>query len=119
MKSYLGGNPELKLALSEDLVVGKTANSYGRLVLDDANFHECVDLTEFESGKVLSFIPPDGEFAVMNYRITNEFNPPFKITPSLEQVNGHRLEFNLKVFFVCLFVCESLCKKKESINPTL
>ena len=36
MKSYLAGNPELRLALNEDLVIGKQADGgYGAVVLDD------------------------------------------------------------------------------------
>ena len=33
MKSYLAGNPELRLALNEDLVVGK-GGPYGTVVLE-------------------------------------------------------------------------------------
>ena len=35
-----------------------------QVVLDDCNFHECVDLSEFEMGRCLNFYPPEGEFAV-------------------------------------------------------
>merc|ERR1712217_404334 len=71
MKSYLSGNPELKLALNEDLVIGSGANAsvpkYGSgnssITLDDCNFHECVRLDEFEETRTLHFIPPDGEFS--------------------------------------------------------
>ena len=48
MKSYLSGNPELSLALNEDLVIGKGGN-WGSVILDDCNFHECVRLDEFEN----------------------------------------------------------------------
>jgi AP-4 complex subunit mu-1 len=57
MKSFLSGNPELRLALNEDLVIGKGGN-YGSVILDDCNFHECVRLDEFESSRTLHFIPP-------------------------------------------------------------
>ncbi|CAM9265147.1 unnamed protein product [Phaeothamnion confervicola] len=100
MKSYLSGNPELRLALNEDLVIGKGGGSYGSVVLDDCNFHECVRLDDFETlrqasfwkaGK-LSFIPPDGEFVVLNYRITGEFRAPFRLFPSMEEVSPYRLD---------------------------
>ena len=59
MKSYLNGNPPLKLALNSDLHIGKGANSMGSLVvLDDCNFHECVDTSDFEVNKVLKIHPP-------------------------------------------------------------
>ncbi|RYH00557.1 hypothetical protein EON65_49180 [archaeon] len=67
------GNPELRLALNEDLVIGKSSGVYGSVVLDDVNFHECVHLDEFESSKVLHFLPPDGEFSLLNYRVTADF----------------------------------------------
>lgn len=91
MKSFLAGNPELRLALNEDLVIGK-GGQYGSVVLDDCNFHECVHLDEFESGRTLHFLPPDGEFVVLNYRITADFRTPFRIFPSLEEAGPYKLE---------------------------
>jgi AP-4 complex subunit mu-1 len=76
MKSYLLGNPELRLVLNDDLIVGRANNMgqhLGAVVLDDCNFHECVDLRDFESMKTLTINPPDGEFLVMNYRINGDY----------------------------------------------
>ena len=93
MKSYLTGNPLLRLALNEDLVIGKNnAGAYGSVVLDDCNFHECVHLDEFETGRTLHFLPPDGEFAVLNYRITADFRTPFKLYPSLEESGTYKID---------------------------
>eukprot|EP00475_Leptophrys_vorax_P014168 TRINITY_DN2055_c0_g3_i2.p1 TRINITY_DN2055_c0_g3~~TRINITY_DN2055_c0_g3_i2.p1 ORF type:complete len:242 (+),score=57.47 TRINITY_DN2055_c0_g3_i2:822-1547(+) len=98
MKSYLSGNPELRLALNEELVIGKiSGNQFGALVLDDCNFHECVRLNEFEMTKVLSFVPPDGEFALMNYRVTTPFKPPFRITHSVDVIGGYKVEVSLRI----------------------
>ncbi|GAB5030969.1 coatomer protein gamma sub-unit [Nannochloropsis oceanica] len=98
MKSYLSGNPELKLALNSDLVIGKGGGSgYGAVVLDDCNFHECVRLDEFESSRTLSFFPPDGEFILLNYRITGEFRAPFRIFPTVEEISPYRLEMSLMI----------------------
>ena len=33
--------------------------------LDDVTFHQCVNLTRFNSEKTVSFVPPDGEFELM------------------------------------------------------
>mmetsp|Transcript_65288 Transcript_65288/g.156041 ORF Transcript_65288/g.156041 Transcript_65288/m.156041 type:complete len:446 (-) Transcript_65288:79-1416(-) len=102
MKSYLMGNPELKLALNEDIVVkgqapGGSHGGYGAVILDDCNFHECVKLEEFGELRTLSFYPPDGEFAVMNYRITGDFRVPFRIIPFVEQADKNRIEITIKV----------------------
>merc|ERR1712190_427128 len=102
MKSYLMGNPELKLALNEDIniknqTLGGLHGGYGAVTLDDCNFHECVDLEDFSDSRTLSFYPPDGEFAVMNYRITGDFRVPFRIFPFVEQQSPHRIEISIKV----------------------
>ncbi|KAJ1375810.1 Mu-like proteiny domain, partial [Sesbania bispinosa] len=82
MKSYLTGNPEIRLALNEDLSIGRSqgpvygyrsSSGSGAVILDDCNFHESVRLDNFDMDKTLSLIPPDGEFPVMNYRMTQEF----------------------------------------------
>lgn len=97
MKSFLSGNPPLQLAVNSDLVIGVENRSYGGLVLDDATFHECVDLSSFESDRVLGIKPPDGEFVVMNYRMSAEFRAPFRVIPRIEEVSPYKLDFTLKV----------------------
>mmetsp|Transcript_24994 Transcript_24994/g.37956 ORF Transcript_24994/g.37956 Transcript_24994/m.37956 type:complete len:470 (+) Transcript_24994:36-1445(+) len=97
IKSYLAGNPELRLALNEDLVIGRDSGQYGSIVVDDMIFNNCVNLTEFDSAKTLSFVPPDGEFNVLNYRITGEFNTPFRIFPAVEEVESNKLEISVMI----------------------
>lgn len=88
MKSYLQNNPELRLVLNNDLQVGREGGFGGGTVcLDDCNFHECVDLRDFESMKTLIINPPDGEFLVMNYRINGDYNPPFRVYPVIDELN--------------------------------
>ncbi len=38
------------------------------LLVQDVTFHQCVNLGKFNTEKVVSFVPPDGEFALMQYR---------------------------------------------------
>jgi len=45
MKNYLKDNSLLKLKLINDLVIGK--GNIGSVVLDDCNFHESVNISEF------------------------------------------------------------------------
>lgn len=99
MKSYLAGNPQLRLALNEDLAIGRNGNkSYGGgVTVDDINFHDCVNLSEWEHGRTLSFHPPDGEFIALNYRMTGEFKTPFRIFPSIEEVESNKLEISVHV----------------------
>jgi hypothetical protein len=45
----------------------------GRAVeLEDIKFHQCVRLARFENDRTISFIPPDGEFDLMSYRLQTE-----------------------------------------------
>lgn len=101
MKSFLSGQPELRLGLNEDLVIGRANVGSGRpsLVFDDCNFHECLRLEEFEHDRVLSFSPPVGEFTVMNYRINaiNEIHVPFRCVSIVDQVAPHRTEVLVKI----------------------
>jgi len=51
MKSYLKGGPVLKLALNDDLGIGPTSKTAVRI--DDCNFNECVNYSEFDFTKTL------------------------------------------------------------------
>mmetsp|Transcript_18984 Transcript_18984/g.27038 ORF Transcript_18984/g.27038 Transcript_18984/m.27038 type:complete len:495 (+) Transcript_18984:69-1553(+) len=100
MKSYLAGNPQLRLALNEDLIVGKNSGSTSYssgVTVDDINFNDCVNLSEWDHGRTLSFYPPDGEFIVLSYRMTGEFKTPFRIFPSIEEVEANKLEIAVHI----------------------
>ncbi|CAG9311558.1 unnamed protein product [Blepharisma stoltei] len=97
MKSYLKNNPQLRLALNDDLVIGRNNGNYGSTVLDDCNFHECVNSNEFNEFKILTINPPDGEFVVMNYRIRGDYQTPFRIFPFVEVLTPYKLELLVKV----------------------
>ena len=53
-------------------------------MLDDCNFHQSVSLDKFETDRLLELVPPDGEFAVMNYRSTYPFKAPFRVQTIIE-----------------------------------
>lgn len=100
MKSFLINNPELRVNLNEDLVIGKqNANIYAsQMVVDDANFHECVRLDEFEEQRSLVFVPPEGEFVLMNYRVTGtDIRPPFRIAPVMEEISPTQIDVFVRV----------------------
>jgi AP-4 complex subunit mu-1 len=47
--------------------------------------------------KSLRIDPPEGEFVVMNYRITADFNAPFKVFAFFETVNQYKVELTIKL----------------------
>ena len=72
MKSFLSGMPELKLGLNDKLMFEATGRANTRIKaveLEDIKFHQCVRLARFENDRTISFIPPDGEFELMSYRL--------------------------------------------------
>jgi AP-4 complex subunit mu-1 len=99
MKSFLGGTPDLKLGLNEDLQVGRgnSMSKFASVCLDSVNFHENVDYSKFETERMLSFRPPDGEFVVMNYRVTTEYTMPFRILPTITPLGTYKLELLVKI----------------------
>ena len=101
MKSYLTGNPSLRVSLNEDLKITTdeipTTSFSSSSILDDANFHECADLTEFPSSRIISLTPPDGEFVLMNYRIANFDKLPFRLHPNADCLGADRLDVSVAV----------------------
>jgi AP-1 complex subunit mu len=71
MRCYLSGMPDLRLGLNDKVLFENTGTtSKGRTVeMDDMKFHQCVRLSRFENDRTISFIPPDGEFELMSYRL--------------------------------------------------
>eukprot|EP00817_Percolomonadidae_sp_ATCC50343_P000747 CAMPEP_0117428612 /NCGR_PEP_ID=MMETSP0758-20121206/8283_1 /TAXON_ID=63605 /ORGANISM="Percolomonas cosmopolitus, Strain AE-1 (ATCC 50343)" /LENGTH=312 /DNA_ID=CAMNT_0005215069 /DNA_START=305 /DNA_END=1243 /DNA_ORIENTATION=+ len=67
-------------------------------IIEDISFHPCIRLARYEQSKILSFIPPDGEFDLINYRIEyNETNSPVYCTPQITGYKGGaRVTLNLK-----------------------
>ena len=49
------------------------------VVMQDVTFHQCVNLGKFNTEKVVSFVPPDGEFELMKYRCQEGIKQPFKV----------------------------------------
>lgn len=52
-------------------------------LFDDASFHPCVRYHRYEMDRVVSFIPPDGNFCLMKYRIYQPIQPPIYCKPSI------------------------------------
>merc|ERR1719145_301488 len=75
--------PELKLGLNDKLLFEATGRrtggrglSKGKAVeMEDIKFHQCVRLARFENDRTISFIPPDGEFELMSYRLNTQVKP--------------------------------------------
>lgn len=102
--------------------------------MEDVRFHQCVRLTRFvpspspsrlppspfnprsphpihlrfENDKTISFIPPDGDFELMSYRIAAEFKPLVWVEATVKEHSGSRIEYTVKV--------RSQYKKRSTAN---
>lgn len=84
MKPFLSGMPEVKLALSsrlqwqrtDSLIRGPAAE------LPDVKFHQCVRMPRFEEDGVLSFIPPNHGFSLMDYELPAA-RQPFRLSTAV------------------------------------
>mmetsp|Transcript_23495 Transcript_23495/g.28236 ORF Transcript_23495/g.28236 Transcript_23495/m.28236 type:complete len:454 (-) Transcript_23495:169-1530(-) len=99
MKSFLSGMPELKLGLNDKLMFEATGrgNQVKKAVeLEDIKFHQCVRLARFENDRTISFIPPDGEFDLMTYRLNTHVKPLIWVEAVVEPHKGSRIEYMIK-----------------------
>jgi len=105
MKALLSGMPECKFGLNDKLIMEKEGGAAAAAVanqkttgveIDDCTFHRCVRLGKFDTERTITFIPPDGEFELMRYRI-NAPAQPFRLLPNINEEGKTRLTVNLKV----------------------
>ena len=75
------------------------ALSKGGIEIEDMRFHQCVRLGRFDKDRAITFIPPDGAFELMTYRVSEYLNFPFKILANVQEssLNKNRLGFNISV----------------------
>ena len=118
MKCFLSGMPELTIGLNDRLGMesggaGGGAGGAGgnddhgknhgggrvkkQIDLADLQFHQCVNLSKFDSEKVISFTPPDGEFDLMKFRVTDTVSLPFKVMPLVRELGRTRLSVDVKI----------------------
>lgn len=99
MRSYLSGMPELKLGLNDKLLFeahGRAATKGKSIEMEDIKFHQCVRLARFDVDRTISFIPPDGEFELMSYRLSTAVRPLIWIEAVVEPYSHSRIEYLIK-----------------------
>jgi Adaptor complexes medium subunit family len=65
--------------------------------MEDVKFHQCVRLSRFENDRTISFIPPDGEFELMSYRLSTPIKPLIWVEATIDSHRGSRVEYMVKV----------------------
>ncbi|XP_016511163.1 AP-1 complex subunit mu-2-like isoform X1 [Nicotiana tabacum] len=98
MRAYLSGMPECKLGLNDRLILEAQGRpTKGKSIdLDDIKFHQCVRLARFENDRTISFIPPDGSFDLMTYRLSTQVKPLIWVEAQVERHSRSRVEMSVK-----------------------
>ncbi|KAI9098969.1 hypothetical protein K1719_024736 [Acacia pycnantha] len=76
VNSHITGIPDLTLSFANPSI------------LDDVRFHRCVRFRPWESDQILSFVPPDGQFKLMSYRVRKLKSTPIYVKPQLTSDGG-------------------------------
>ncbi|KMU72646.1 AP-2 complex subunit mu [Coccidioides immitis RMSCC 3703] len=106
MRAYLSGTPECKFGLNDRLLLDgdeasgrarATRAAAGSVTLEDCQFHQCVRLGRFDADRIISFVPPDGEFELMRYRATENVNLPFKVHPIVREIGTTKVEYSIAI----------------------
>jgi AP-1 complex subunit mu len=99
VRSYLSGMPELRLGLNDRVQFESNAQrslKKGAIEMEDVNFHQCVRLSRFDSDRTISFIPPDGDFELMSYRLNTQIKPLIWVEAMVESHQHSRVEYLVK-----------------------
>eukprot|EP01016_Furgasonia_blochmanni_P022387 TRINITY_DN2440_c0_g1_i2.p1 TRINITY_DN2440_c0_g1~~TRINITY_DN2440_c0_g1_i2.p1 ORF type:complete len:515 (-),score=166.13 TRINITY_DN2440_c0_g1_i2:115-1659(-) len=136
MKCQLSDMPECKFGMNDKLLMQKEPRKQGTtgsvdkgITIDDVKFHQCVRLGKFDKERAITFIPPDGTFELMTYRISENINLPFKIMPVVNEYGKNKIEAHIKLksifeknIFATNVMLKMPCPKNTAIvntSPTL
>ena len=96
-KSCLSGMPTVTLGLNDKVLFELSGrDSTNTVEMDDLKFHQCVDKKTFDKERTIQFIPPDGEFELMSYRIDTHLRPLISVELKIETISETKMEYNVK-----------------------
>ncbi|CAI5759687.1 unnamed protein product [Candida verbasci] len=107
IKSHLSGMPDLRLGLNDKGIFSKE----DKLEMEDIKFHQCVRLSKFENEKIITFIPPDGEFSLMSYRLSSA---QFLMKPLILVNCKTKIHKHSRIEILC--TVKAQIKKKSTAN---
>ena len=72
----LSGMPDLTLSFTRPSL------------LDDVSLHRCVRINRYQRERVISFVPPDGPFRLLSYRVAGQLSMPIYVKPQVSYRAG-------------------------------
>ena len=110
MNCKLSGTPELVLGLNDkkffEMNQTQTTRKKKAVDIQDIKFHQCVRLAKFENDRTISFVPPDGEFDLITYRM----QCPLKSLFSL------KIDYVREGDTVCHFMVKAKTNYKQKVS---
>jgi len=100
VKCYLSGIPELRLGLNDRVQLSeqsKGSQPTKGIDMEDVKFHQCVSLSRFDEEGIISFIPPDGDFELLSYRLSANIKPLYVVEAIVDSHAHSRVEYLVKV----------------------
>jgi len=105
INSRLSGMPNLKLGLNDRVQLGgrtrerrEDAGNTNAIEMEDVTFHQCVSLNSYEKDGSITFIPPDGQFELLSYRLSRSITKPvFWVEAVVDKHDHSRIEYLVKV----------------------
>lgn len=96
MKTHLSGMPECKIGFNDKVTSGsvKKANTSE---VDDIKLAPYVKIQSLIAERAISFIPPDGEFVLMEYRKKADIALPFTVNPFVKEVSKNVVDIRVNV----------------------
>ncbi|XP_067877227.1 AP-1 complex subunit mu-1 isoform X2 [Heterodontus francisci] len=116
LRVSLSGMPELRLGLNDKVLFELTGRNKSKSVeMEDVKFHQCVRLSRFDNDRTISFIPPDGDFELMSYRLNIHVKPLIWIESIIEKFSHSRVEYMIKA--KSQFKKQSVANNVEIVIP--
>lgn len=116
MNCMLSGMPECRIGLNDKpMMLPRQTNSNSSnntcsaqkkaIQINDFSFHHCVQLSEFQAHRTISFIPPDGEFELMRYRVSQSDGviPPFRLLPPVVNETNKSSKLEIQITLKSMF----------------
>lgn len=129
IKSHLSGMPDLRLGLNDKGIFTNNSNDDSTggsgsgnnttntntntkgIEMEDIKFHQCVRLSKFENERIITFIPPDGEFTLMSYRLSST---QFLMKPLIAVNCKTKIHKHSRIEILCS--ARAQIKKKSTAN---
>jgi len=93
VNAKLSGIPTLQLGLNDRISLrGKSTENK-----EHAFLHDCVNLGQYDQTGQISFIPPDGEFDLITYRLSSNIRPIFLVEAVLDDSARTKFEILVKI----------------------